>query len=165
MRNLLNLKKSIPISIQHRKNPFLSVQTELDRAIDDFYHLFQSPHFPLGSFENLSINPSVDLVEDKENFKVEAEMPGMGEEDIKVSISDGVLTIKGEKSISKKDEGKNYIVREIGYGRYERSIPLPDSVDVDKAQASFKKGMLWVNLPKKAETVKRSREIQVEKIK
>ncbi len=106
----------------------------------------------------------MDIVDDKENLKIEVEMPGMGEEDIKVSIADGILTIRGEKETSKKDEGKNYVRREIGYGSYERTIPLPDSVDVEKAKASFKKGMLWVTIPKKPESVKRSRELKIEKI-
>lgn len=120
--------------------------------------------FPFEGFENLILNPSMDIVDDKENLKIEVEMPGMGEEDIKVSIADGILTIRGEKETSKKDEGKNYVRREIGYGSYERTIPLPDSVDVEKAKASFKKGMLWVTIPKKPESVKRSRELKIEKI-
>lgn len=157
-------KGSIPVSVLHRKNPLIALQDELDRAINGFYSFAGLPHSTFESFENLSINPLIDIVDDKENFKVEAEMPGMGEQDIKISISDGMLTIKGEKETSKKDEGKNYISREISYGRYERTIALPDSVDVDKAKASFKKGMLWINIPKKAEAVKRSRELKVEKV-
>ena len=87
------------------------------------------------------------------------------EEDVKVSVSDGILTVKGEKTTSKQDQDKNYLMREINYGCYERNIPLPDSADLSKVQASFKKGMLWVNIPKKAEAIKERREIKVEKAK
>lgn len=157
-------KKTVPVTVLHRKNPLLALQDELDRAVNSFYNFAGMARSPFENFENLSLNLPIDVVDDKECFKVEAEMPGMGEEDIRVSISDGLLTIKGEKETSKKDEGKNYISREISYGRYERTIALPDSVDVDKAKASFKKGMLWVNIPKKAESIKRSRDLKVEKV-
>lgn len=160
---MVDWKKSVPISIQHRKNPFISLQSELDRAMDDFYNLFAIPNISSDKFENLTITPFVNLVEDKDSFKVEAEMPGLAEEDIKVSISDGILTIKGEKTVSSKNENKNYLSREIQYGRYERNIAIPDSVDTEKAKATFKKGMLWVNIPKKAEVIKKSRELKVEK--
>lgn len=164
MTNIINWSKAIPVSIQSRKNPFLSLQNELDKAMGDFYNLFNPSFSSLKNLENLAITPSIDIVDDKESFKIEAEMPGVGENDIKVSISDGLLIIKGEKTVSSKDEGKNYIMREIGYGSYERSIPLPDSVDTEKAKASFKKGMLWVHIPKKAESVKKARELEIEKV-
>lgn len=142
-------------AITKHNNPFLALRNELDRVMKDFYNP--------GIFEDLKLHPLVDLVDDKDHFKVEIEMPGMGEEDIKVSIADGILTIKGEKSTSKKDEGKNYITREISYGNYERHISLPASVDIDKAKASFKKGMLWVTIPKTAGSTQHSHEIKVEK--
>ncbi len=160
---MVSWNKSVPVSIQSRKNPFLSLQSELDRAMADFYNLFAMPSISSDKFENLTITPSINLVEDKDSVKIEAEMPGLGEEDIKVSVGDGILTIKGEKTVSSKNENKNYLSREIHYGRYERNIALPDSVDVEKAKASFKKGMLWVTIPKKAEIVKKSRELKVEK--
>jgi len=161
---MINWKKTVPISIQTRKNPFLSLQSELDNAMADFYNLFAEPNLSAERFENLMITPAINLVEDKNSFKVEAEMPGLAEEDIKVSLSDGMLTIKGEKTVSSKNENKNYISREIHFGHYERSISLPDSVDIEKAKASFKKGMLWVTIPKKSEIVKKSHELKVEKI-
>ena len=164
MVNLINWKKSVPVSVEtHRKNPFLALQSELDKAMRDFYSLFEMPSI-FDKFEDLTISPFVDLVEDKDSFKVEAEMPGLGEEDIKVSISDGILTIRGEKTTSKQDENKNYLAREINYGCYERNIALPDSVDAEKAKASFKKGMLWVNIPKKAEAAKKVVNLKLKKL-
>lgn len=167
MANLMDWKKSTPITkATSKKNPLLSLQSEFDnamnRAMRDFYGLLDLPT-ALHTFENLMITPSIDIVEDKDRIKIEAEMPGMGEEDIKLSFSDGNLTISGEKSTSKKDENKNYVSREINYGRYERSIALPDNIDIDKAKATFRKGMLWVDIPKKAEASQKSRELKIEK--
>jgi HSP20 family protein len=146
-----------------QNNPFLSLQTELNKAMRDFDNLFESSNKNLNDFSSLTLSPAIDVVEDKDSFKVEVEMPGIGEEDIKINVSNGLLTIKGEKTTSKKDKDKNYISREISYGSYVRTIALPDFVDIDKAKASFKKGMVWVNLPKKADVAKQSREIKIEK--
>lgn len=156
-------KKATPVTIEHRRNPFQLLQNELERVVSNFYNVAGISRYSFENFENLILHPSIDIVDDKENFKVEVEMPGLGEENIKVSIRDGMLTISGEKETSRKDEGKNYSRREIAYGRYERSIPLPDSVDTNKAKASFKKGMLWINIPKKPESIKQSRELKIEK--
>ena len=155
-------KRNLPVTIQNN-NPFVSLQNELDRAMRDFHGWFEPFNFPAERFENINLTPAVDIVDDDKRFKVEAEMPGMGEEDIKVSIDNGVLTIKGEKTTSKQDKDKNYRMREISYGSYERNIPLPESVDVENAKASFKKGMLWVDIPKKPEFTKKSKVIEVKK--
>ena len=150
-----------------QRHPFSSLQSVLEKAMTDFYkveNLLEKPLFPVELMESVSIRPSIDIVNDKKNFKVEFEIPGMGKDDVKVSIADGMLTIKGEKKISREDKDKDYVIREIHYGKYERNIALPESVDISKAQATFKKGMLWVNIPKKAESAKQCREIKVEEI-
>ncbi|QBR85287.1 Hsp20/alpha crystallin family protein [Legionella israelensis] len=146
-------------------NPFATLQHEMNKVMDDFYDLFETGKPKLESFDNLRLSPPVDVVEDDKSYKLEVEMPGMGEEDIQVSVDGHVLTIEGEKSTSKKDEKKNYISREISYGRYVRSITLPESADLDKASASFKKGMLWVEIPKKAGSQSKKRKIDIKKAK
>lgn len=150
MKNLLNLRKDIPVTIKHHHHPIISLQRELDNAMSNFYDWFEPFNIAPINFENLDIKPAIDIIEDGNQFKVEVEMPGMGEENIQVSVDNGLLKIKGEKSTSNKDEGKDYMIREISYGNYERTVALPDYVDADKAKASFKKGMLWVTFPKKA---------------
>ncbi len=164
--NLLDsLRKNVPISIRPTTNPFQTIQNQFDKAVSDFYSMLESPRFSMMTFEDLSLSPSIDIVEDDKNFKVECEMPGLGEDDVHVQIKDGLLTIRGEKETSRKDQDKNYLLREISYGSYERSILLPDTVDIDKATASFKKGMLWVSIPKLASEKKEVRELKVEKAK
>ncbi|HHT0591827.1 TPA: Hsp20/alpha crystallin family protein [Legionella anisa] len=164
MNTLLKWKKGNPFSIEHSHNPFLNLQQEVDKAFHDFYDMFTSDK-NLSQFESLNLIPSMDVVEDKDHFTIQMEMPGMDEKDINVSFSGNVLTITGEKSTSKKNENKKYISREIGYGKYERSLSLPSTVDIDKAKATFKKGMLWIDLPKKAEAKGKSRDIKIDHIK
>lgn len=159
---LLDLKNQfLPVSSRDRiLSPFFNFQQEFDNLFQNFYRSLPSDKF---EFHNLNISPLIDIIEDENNFKVEAEMPGVDENNIKVSISDSILTIKASKEISKKDEGKKYAMREIGYGTYERHIPLPDNTDIDNAESSFKKGMLWINIPKTAINKSRVRELEIKK--
>ncbi|AOU90868.1 Hsp20/alpha crystallin family protein [Legionella anisa] len=162
MSKLATWKKETPIAVEHSHNPFLRLQNEVDRVFSEFNDFFSPSRFNLG-FDNLNLAPSMDVVEDKDHYSIQLEMPGMDEKDIKVSLADNVLTITGEKSTSKKNEDKKFLSREISYGKYERSISLPATVDVDKAKATFKKGMLWVELPKKEEAKRSARDIKIEK--
>jgi len=160
-----NVQKKAYQSLEHVKNPFIAIHHEIDRAMNSLHDMFEPHKFNLQPLFNSNLLPSMDLVDDKDSFKVECEMPGLDENDIKISVDNNILTIQGEKSISKKNENKNYISREINYGCYERRIELPRSVDTDKIHASFKKGMLWVILPKIAGAEKNSKAIKIEKAK
>lgn len=167
IRSKTNVTK--PVAVKQVKKgafgllPFGSLQDELEKIMGSFYSLPAIRHLVPQSFENLILKPAIDVVNDQNSFKVEAELPGLSEKEISVSIGDGMLMIKGEKEISRKDVSKNYIAREIGYGRYERTIALPDRVDIAKAKASFKKGMLWVDIPKRTESLKRMQQVKIDK--
>lgn len=163
MKSLNKWKTPTSLTTNRYRNPFLSLQQEINNAMDSFYNLFDSPFSYSSELEKLTINPSIDIVEDEKNFKIEIEMPGVGEEDIKVMINNNILSIQAKKKISKKDSGINYISREIGYGTYEKNISLPDYIDADKATASFKKGMLWVSFPKKSDKMGSHKELKIEK--
>lgn len=165
MRNpLAHWRRSLPVSIQTAKHPFSALQASFDRMLEDFYKDFENfpASSPSGELENFTISPSIDIIDNKDLFKIEAEVPGMGPEDLKISVTDHTLTIKGEKTTARKDKDQNYLMREIAYGAYQRSIPLPESVDTKRAKATFKKGMLWVEIPKKPEASEQYREIKVE---
>ncbi len=145
------------------RNPYLLIQNEIDKAMRNLHTFFDFTSFTPKELNDLKMTPSINIVEDNENFKIEAEMPGMAEEDVKVSINNRKVTLKGEKKISSKDEGKNFYIQEIGYGCYEREIALPDDLGIEQATATFKKGMLWVTIPKKQGAEKQAKQINVEK--
>lgn len=166
--NILHERKKVPSLFTRRSLlPSADISSDFNRTIDTFTNLFNQLLSPLsgtfGTFENIKLYPSVDVVEDDDRYKVELEMPGMDEENIKVSLDRNVLTITGEKSVSKKNEEKNYLHREINYGFYERSVLLPEGLDTDQAKASFKKGMLWVSIPKNKELMANKKELKIEK--
>ncbi|MDP3706407.1 MAG: Hsp20/alpha crystallin family protein [Legionellaceae bacterium] len=155
-------KTNLPINFMGNEfNPLLTLQHDLSKTMSHFYDLFEPKHFNMDHFENIKLSPCMDLVETKDHFKIEVEMPGLDEKNIKVSICDNMLSICGEKSLSKKDLSKNYIDREIRYGRYERSISLPQTADWEHVSATFKKGMLWITIPKKASKKSSSRDVKI----
>jgi HSP20 family protein len=92
--------------------------------------------------------PHVDVYEDENAVEVITEMPGMDEKDVDISWSHDLLTIKGEKKAETKVDRKNYFRMERNFGAFQRSIPIPFDIDKDKIEATFKKGVLTIRMPK-----------------
>jgi HSP20 family protein len=105
--------------------------------------------------------PAVDVVEVEKAYEVTVDLPGMDEKNIEVKVADGVLMIKGEKQQEKEEKKKDYYLQERSFGSYQRSFELPEGVDTDRIEASFKKGVLTVTLPKKPEAQKSRKKIEV----
>lgn len=106
--------------------------------------------------------PRVNMTEREKEFEITAELPGMTEEDIDITLSRDVLTIKGEKKQETEDKGDNYYRMERSYGKFSRTIPLPDGVvDKENVDATFKNGVLTITLPKLEEAQQVSRRITV----
>jgi len=104
--------------------------------------------------------PALDIYEDKDALIVTAEIPGMKKEDIDISLQDGVLTVSGERKNEKKYEGSETSRSERFFGRFQRSVSLPKKVDADHVKASYKDGILTINLPKAAEAKPRQIEVK-----
>jgi HSP20 family protein len=124
-------------------DPFMTLHREMNRLFDDVFRSFEPGHMPL--MEGRFGWPKIELNETDKTVTVSAELPGMTDKDVQVEIANGVLCIRGEKKNEHKDEGKYFTERY--YGSFERQIPL-DDVDEDKAEASFKDGLLTISLPK-----------------
>jgi HSP20 family protein len=147
-------ERSVP-SRQAEEESIFALQQDMNRLFDDFFRSFSM--MPWRGFEEpaLAFSPQLDLVEDEDNIQVSTELPGMDENDIDVSISNGTLTIRGEKQQEWEDRGANYFRRERTFGSFRRSVPLPTEVDQDQAEATCKRGVLTVTLPKTAEAKKK----------
>jgi len=104
--------------------------------------------------------PSVDIYDDKEHLVLEAELPGMKQDDFEISIENNVITLKGERRFEKKAEGDNYHRVERAYGTFSRSFTLPQEVTAEGATADFEDGILRVTLPKREETKARKIEVR-----
>jgi HSP20 family protein len=103
----------------------------------------------------------VDVIESEKGYEITADLPGMDENNIEVKVTDGILTMKGERQEEKEEKKKDYYLQERSVGAFQRSFEIPESVDADKIEASFKKGVLTVKLPKRAEAQKPAKKIEV----
>lgn len=100
--------------------------------------------------------PRLDVAEDEKELHVIAEIPGMEQKDLDVYITDHDITIKGEKKEEREERRKNYYRRERSFGTFHRTIPIPAEIEVDKATALFKNGVLNITLPKTAAAQKKA---------
>ena len=152
-------------------DPFAALRAEMDRVFDSFSSGFGPLPSIFGSRpfgERLAtpavgtqFAPHVDVRENAEEIAIDAELPGIEEKDISLTVQDGVLTLSAEKKLEKRDEKDNYHMLERRYGTFQRALRLPDSVDEDKIEASFDKGVLKVRLPKRPEAAKSERRIEI----
>jgi HSP20 family protein len=138
-------------SLQREDHPLLTLQRDMNRLFDDFFG--GRALEPFGAFGEGwdAFSPQVDVVETDKEIRVSAELPGLDDKDIEVSLSHDVLTISGEKRQEEQERGRDYYRAERSYGSFRRSIPLPAEVDADKVDAVFRKGVLTITLSKMAE--------------
>jgi HSP20 family protein len=152
------------------RRPLASLQQEIERVFNDF----ERNLWPFGrggrqmepfwsTRAASAATPSVDITEQEKAYKVTAEVPGMSEKDVEVQLSDGMLTITGEKEESREEKEKGYYLSERQYGAFQRSFQMPAGVDRDKIEAALKDGVLTVTLPKTAEAQKKEKTIPVKK--
>lgn len=131
----------------------------LHRSIDDLLEDF------FGGFgleqQASAVAPRFDVSETEEAIVLEAELPGMDEKDVELTLQDNVLTIKGEKKREEETKKKNCYISERSYGHFQRSLQLGSNMDADKVDASFKKGVLTVTIPKLEPEKSKARTIDI----
>lgn len=142
---------------------FHDLQRQMNRLFDDFFGDFSlAPRWGERGLATAEFSPRVDVSETDKEVKVSAELPGMDEKDITVELDEAAITIRGERKEEKEDKGKNWHTREQSYGSFLRIIPLPASVDGEKINAKFKKGVLTVTVPKREEDQAKRKTINIE---
>ncbi|MCB1529489.1 MAG: Hsp20/alpha crystallin family protein [Rhodospirillales bacterium] len=154
-----NRPSNVPVQRRSRfGHSLMSLQEDMDRLLHDF---FGGTSLPAWAKEQAF--PAVDIIEDGEIFKVKAELAGMNPDDVEISVTDGFLTLKGEKKEEKEEKDENYLRRETSYGSFQRTISLPETANCDKAEASFKNGVLSIEVPKKAGAIQKPKKLKIKK--
>ena len=142
-RNIMTLVRYNP------NRSYLSMQDTMNSLVNALFNT----DFSGSVSDNGEYAPRMDMKELDDSYVVKLSMPGIDKDDIDISITDGVLTIKGETKEEEEKEGEKYLVREHKHYAYYRSVRLPSEVQADKAEAEYKNGVLNLTLPK-AEEVK-----------
>lgn len=139
-----------------RYNPDRWFDSMFDRAFGDFF----APSPTLRQAEESTWMPRVDIREHEDMILLEAELPGADKDSVKLEVKDGVLTLSGEKKREETQEKEGVYRSERVYGSFMRQFRLPESVDGEHIEASFRNGVLTVNLPKKPEATARRIEVK-----
>jgi HSP20 family protein len=109
-------------------------------------------------------SPAMNVSETEKSYKVSMEVPGVDEKHLEIAVSDGNLTIKGEKDISKEEKDNGFLTMERSYGSFFRSIPFDSQIDESKIKATLKHGVLMIEIPKNPEAVKNIKQISVQQL-
>ncbi len=141
-------------------HPLAGLHRDINRLFEDFF----GDELPLlhdPGMNKMMLSPKFDVTESDKSIEITAELAGVNEKDLDVSVDGNVLTVKGEKKEEVKENKKDYHLSERRYGSFLRSFPLPDGLELDKIEASFKNGVLKVVMPKNAEARSTPKKIRV----
>jgi len=141
--------------LEPRTTDVWGLQSDINRLFDAFINPFE------GAEVRSALSPRLDVAETKNKFEIKAELPGIDEKDLNLSYEDGLLTISGEKKSENEEKEKGYYLKECSYGSFSRSVRLPENIAEDKIEARFKKGVLTIDVPKKAITPDKTRKITI----
>jgi HSP20 family protein len=166
----VEVKKAAPAVRAAPPDVWRSFRSEMDRVFDRFSGSFGFPSLrrmfemePFRPFEtSFTVTaPAVDMSEDEKAYKITAELPGIEAKDVELTMSDGMLVLRGEKREEKEEKEKNYYLSERRFGSFQRAFQLPEGIDRDKVAADFTKGVLTITLPKTTEAQKKTKKITV----
>ncbi|HVN71747.1 MAG TPA: Hsp20/alpha crystallin family protein [Desulfomonilia bacterium] len=153
--------KGIPINRGREVRPIDAIRRDVSRLFDDFFSGFNLWPSSERADSFGSFMPQVDMTEDEKSIRINAELPGLDEKDIEISVTDDALTIKGEKKEESEHEGEDVYCTERTYGSFTRVLPIPKQVIVDKVEATFKKGVLNITLPKSENEQHSRRKVEI----
>jgi len=159
----IDIKKNQSPAPVYSGDVFQAMRGEIDRLFDSFGRGFPAMPslFARGGGNFLPCH--IDVRDEGAALVVEAEIPGVDEKDVTVTVANGVLTIAGEKKSEREEKDADYYVSERSFGSFQRSLRLPPEIDEEKIEARFEKGVLRVRAAKRAEAVKAAKKIEITK--
>ncbi len=140
-----------------RRTPNRTIR-DLQREVDSIFDQF----FGRGSDDDTSAvwAPRTDLSETDDAFRIRLDVPGMTKDDIAINLQNNTLTVSGERSSERQEDGEEHVRVERAFGNFHRTFTLPDAVDPDRVEATYDEGVLTINVPKTETSTRRQIEIQ-----
>ena len=143
---------------------FSAIREEMDRVFERFSSGWPGMgELSLRGFGSDQMPLNLDVHDDGKSLTIEADLPGIDEKDVELTLSNGVLSIKGERKSEREEKKADYYVSERSYGSFHRSLRLPEGVDESSLKASFEKGVLKIVAQKKPEALKPEKRIEIGK--
>ena len=154
------LRKMVPQTPRSGIAPRWGSFDDLDRVFDNFFrNAMTNIHLPVGSLSDIAVK--MNISETDKEYTVTAELPGLERADVELAIEDGVLKLSGEKQQESEEEGKTFHRIERSYGRFSRTLQLPDDAAEDQVKATMKNGVLSVAIGKRAMPEKAKKTINI----
>ena len=154
-----------PPARREEEVPLFSLQREVNRLFDDFFRGFDLRPLRMTGEPWGGFSPKMDLEETEKEYRITAELPGMEEKDVEILLTGNAISLKGEKKEEKEEKGKSFYHVERSYGSFQRTVPLPDGIDLKRVDADFKNGVLTVKLPKTAEAKRSGKKVPIKSTK
>lgn len=153
--------KETPPARREEEYPLFSLQRDVNRLFEDFFRGFDLRPLRMAEEKWGGFSPKMDLEETEKEYRITAELPGMEEKDVEVLLTGNAITLKGEKKEEKEEKDKSFYHMERSYGSFQRTVPLPEGIDINKVDADFKNGVLTVRLPKTVEAKTKSKKVPI----
>jgi HSP20 family protein len=153
--------KKQQLDITRYRDPFAQMRAEMDRLFENFIGrgVFGTPV----QSQATQLTPSIDVRENEKEIVIDAELPGMNENDVQIVVREGVVSLKGEKKSERDEKKDTYHLVERSYGSFERLFRLPEGVNEEQIKADFNSGVLHVVIPKRPEAIKAEKKISIGK--
>jgi HSP20 family protein len=166
---MLNVKELIPWRSEKRgmqerhegADAVGALQANINHAFESFWRNLDLPLPGAWGMDSKNVLPNVDIGETEKAVEIKAELPGLEPKDVEVTLGDGAVTIRGQKKAEREAMEKDYVLRERSFGTVERTVPLPDGLNLDAAEAVFKNGVLTLTIAKTPEAQAAVRRIPV----
>lgn len=152
-------RNTLPVRNEGDSAPFLQLHQEMNRLFDDFFTDFGSPSLFSDGSGGRARPVHIEYKDTDRALEIDAELPGVEEDDIDVQLQDNLLTIKAQKRFEEEEEGRST----RSYSSFSRSVALPYDVDGDRVEATFKNGVLKLTLPKPPEIAAKTKKITVQR--
>lgn len=154
-------QERMPVRRGQAMGPYRAMRDMMNSMMEDFFSEWPLMRVRPFEWRMQEFSPSIDVIDEEREIRVQAEVPGMNPEDLDVTITRDAVIVKGEKKSEREEERQGLCYSERTFGSFERVIPLPADVQTDKIEARFRNGVLDIVMPKSEQSLKESRKIQI----
>jgi len=155
-------QRSVPVL--RDENPFRGLQTGVNRLFSEFFDDLALPSWDRFTGAPFDLRPAIDIAESDKSYVVTTELPGLDARDVTIGVSDGYLTVKGEKKQESEQHGQDFVRQERTYGQFQRTIALPKDCDQDRIEAKMQKGVLTISVARAPAPESRERKIDIREV-